>query len=334
VDEMLGNPTNVNMLRKGLDEKTLPHTLLFTGDPGCGKTTAARIIALGLNCESQDKPTSKPCLECSSCRAILNQNSPDVFEVNVAQTGGKDHVDNIVKDLPSAPFSMRFKVIVFDEAHRLTDAAQKLLLKVIEDGFSHVYFIFCTNRPEKLRMAGDTAFIDRCNIMHFGRISIELTAEMLVNVAVFEGMSYNQEVIDYIAEESRGVPRVALMWLKQVEDEGTWEMEAAKTIAGIAMDADDPQIVEISKALIKGSFKNASQVYDKVKNKSQAESVRLAVVSYLVGCLKRARSYGDADRFSTALDILLDPIYEQGKPGDYKMYNYLYKAARALQQKG
>ena len=100
------------------------------------------------------------------------------------------------------------------------------------------------------------------------------------------------------------------------------------------MDADDPQIVEISKALIKGSFKNASQVYDKVKNKSQAESVRLAVVSYLVGCLKRARSYGDADRFSTALDILLDPIYEQGKPGDYKMYNYLYKAARALQQKG
>ena len=40
VDEMLGNPTNVNMIRKGLDMLTLPHTLLFTGDPGCGKTTA------------------------------------------------------------------------------------------------------------------------------------------------------------------------------------------------------------------------------------------------------------------------------------------------------
>ena len=328
VDEMLGNPTNVNMIRKGLDELTLPHTLLFTGDPGCGKTTAARIIALGLNCENSDRPTSKPCLECMSCRSVLNQNSLDVVEINVAQTGGKDHVDKIVRDLPSAPFSARYKVVIFDEAHRLSDAAQKLLLKVIEDGFNHVYFIFCTNRPEKLRMAGDTAFIDRCNVMHFGRISNTLILEMLTNVAQFEGMAYNQEVINYIADESRGVPRTALMWLKQANDEGSWLLEAIKEITGITMDADDPQIVEISKALLRGSFKDAVKVYDKIKSKNQAESVRLAITSYFVGCLKRARSYGDADRFSLALDILTQPIYEQGKPGDYKLYNFMYKVAR------
>lgn len=332
VDEILGNPTNVNMIRKGLDGRSLPHTLLFTGDPGCGKTTAARVIALGLNCENSPVPTSKPCLECISCKSMLNQNSMDVIEINVAQTGGKDHVEKIVNDLPSAPFGARYKVLIFDEAHRLTDAAQKLLLKVIEDGFSHVYFIFCTNRPEKLKMAGDTAFIDRCNVMHFGRISKNLILNMLSNVAQFEGMNYNTEVISYIAGECRGVPRTALMWLKQASDEDSWTTEAIKEITGITIDGDDPKIIEISKALIKGSFKDAVKVYDKIKNKNQAESVRLAITFYLGGCLKRARSYPDADRFSAALDIMTQPIYEQGRPGDYKLYNYLYKAARVLKR--
>jgi DNA polymerase-3 subunit gamma/tau len=332
VGEMLGNSTNVNMIRKGLDERTLPHTLLFTGDPGCGKTTAARIIALGLNCEHGDSPTPEPCLECISCKSILNQNSMDVTEINVAQTGGKDHVDKIVRDLPSAPFGVRYKVVIFDEAHRLTDAAQKLLLKVIEDGFSHVYFIFCTNKPEKLRMAGDTAFIDRCPALHFGRISGQLLLNMLENVAQFEGMEYKNDVLGYIAKEARGVPRNALVWLKQVSDEGSWTIEVAREITGSTLGEDDPNIIEISKALIKGSFKNATTVYDKVKKKSQAESVRLGVVSYLVGCLKRAKSYSEADKFSAALDVLTQPIYEQGKPGDWKFYHMMYKTARLLKK--
>jgi DNA polymerase-3 subunit gamma/tau len=211
VSEMLGNKTNVNMIKKGLDNNTLSHTFLFTGDAGCGKTTMARLIALSLNCEQSDEPTSTPCLKCNSCKSILNHNSVDVIEINVGRSGGKDAVDNVVKDLPSSPFSAKHKVIIFDEAHKLTTAAQDLLLKVIEDGFSYVYFIFATNHPEKL----SDAFMTRCNVMHFGRISKDLIAGLLKNVAEFEAMEYKVEVLDYIAEESRGVPRNALVWLKQ-----------------------------------------------------------------------------------------------------------------------
>ena len=328
VDEMLGNKTNVNIIRKGLENKNLPHTFLFTGDAGCGKTTAARIIALGLNCEDSDKPTSTPCLECRSCRSVLDHNSIDVIEINVGQSGGKDAVDKIASDLPSAPFGERYKIVIFDEAHKLTSAAQDLLLKVIEDGYKHVYFIFCTNKPEKLT----NAFISRCNVMHFGRISQALILNMLHNVAEFEGMRFKSEVLSFLSEESRGVPRNALVWLKQVEDDGTWTLDAAREITGVALGEDDPNIIEISKALLKGSFKDAVQVYDKIKNKNQAEGVRLGVMSYLVGCLKRARSYGDGDKFSAALDIISPPIYEQGKPGDYKFYNYLYKISRTLKR--
>lgn len=328
VDEMLGNLTNVNIIRKGLNNNDLPHTFLFTGDAGCGKTSMARIIALSLNCESEDKPTSKPCLECISCQSIINQNSMDVVEINVGQSGGKDHVDKIVRDLPSAPFGVRYKVVIFDEAQKLTSHAQDLLLKVIENGYQHVYFIFATNHPEKL----NNAFLTRCNVMHFGRISGQLIFKMLENVAQFEGMVYDNVVLETIAKEARGVPRNALVWLKQVSDEGSWTVEALKEIVGITMGADDPKIVEISKALIKGSFKNAYLTYDKIKNKNQAESVRIGITSYLVGCLKRAGNYGSADKFSEALDIITQPIYEQGRPGDYKLYNYLYKVARVLKR--
>lgn len=329
VDEMLGNKTNVNIMRKGLEEGTLSHTLLFTGDPGCGKTTAARIISLGLNCEDHDEATSRPCLRCISCRSILDHNSMEVMEINVGQSGGKDAVDNVVKELPSAPFGTRYKIVIFDEAQKLTTAAQALLLKVIEDGYKHVYFIFATNHPEKLT----DAFISRCNVMHFSRVSKELILDMMKNVAEFEAMTYKPEVFDYLAEESRGVPRNALVWLKQVNDEGSWSLEAVKEIVGISMDAEDPKVIEISRALIRGSFKSAVKVYDSIKKKQQAESVRIGVALYFTGCLKRAKDYDEGKKFSAVLDIITQPIYEQGKPGDCRFYNYLFKITCVVNSK-
>jgi DNA polymerase-3 subunit gamma/tau len=333
VDEILGNSTNVNIIKKGLDKGTLSHTLLFTGDPGCGKTTAARIIALGLNCKKSDHTTSDPCLECDSCESILNYSSLDVIEINVAQTGGKDYVNKIIEDLPSAAFSSRFKVIIFDEAHELTTAAKKLLLKTMENGFHHVFFIFCTNHPEKLVINRDTTFLDRCYTMNFNHITKKLILDLLMNVAEFEGMAYTNEVINYIAEDAKGVPRVALNRLEQVNDEGSWSLDVAKEIILSCSDTDDPNVIEIAKAIVKGSFKSAFKIYDEVKDNKQPESIRITIMSYLVGCLKRAKDYSSGDKFSAAIDVISQPIYESGKAGDYKLYNYLYKAAKIIRGK-
>lgn len=326
VDEVLGNTTNMNIIKKGLDDGNLSHAFLFTGDAGCGKTTVARIIALSLNCETNG-PSSTPCLECASCRSILNHNSLDVMEINAGSTeGGKGGVERTVKDLPSSPFMSKYKVVIFDEAHEITPAAQNLLLKVIEDGYSHVYFIFCTNKPEKLT----GPFVDRCSVMHFDRISQDLIAQLLQNVAEFEAMEYNPDVMAFLAKEARGVPRNALVWLKQIADEGSWTLDAAKTIIDVVLDATDPQIIEISKALIKGNFTPAWKLYDTIKKKAAAESVRIGIMSYFVGCLKRARSYTEGIKFSQIIDILSTPIYEKGRPGDYKLINYLFKVTKVM----
>jgi len=335
VDEMIGNETNKKIIKNALDNKRVPHTQLFTGDAGCGKTTMAKIIALGLNCQ-ENGVGSDPCLQCSSCATILEGSSLDIKEINVGQDGGKDAVSAIVRDLPMAPFNSRYKVIIFDEAHELTAAAKDLLLKPIESGYDHVYFIFCTNQPEKLkskRKGVGEAFLDRCSILNFGRISIDLISNLLLNVCEYEGFEYNTGVLSIIAEESKGVPRNALVWLNQIATEGSWSLEVAKEICDVMAEEDDPQIKELCRALNQGKFKEAMVVFEKIKTMS-IESIRIPISFYFLACLKNSRKVGDAKKYSQILDIITQPVYEQGKAAIPKWYNMMFKITDIILMKG
>lgn len=325
VDELIGNDINKSILKNALATKKVPHTQLFTGGAGCGKTSAARILALGLNCEVNGV-SPDPCLGCPTCLSILEGGCIDVKEINVGQTGGKDYVDSIIKDLPMSPFSANFKVLIFDEAHELTTAAKDLLLKPIENGYEHVYFIFCTNQPEKLRSkikSGGEAFLDRCSVLNFGRVGDDCIKDLIKNVCEFEGFNYISEVLDVIVEEASGVPRNALVWLNQIAIEGSWRLKAAKEICNIGIEEDDPQVIELYKALIKGSFKDSILIFDKIRT-VPVETVRISIAGLFTAALKRA-SVPDARRYSLILDVVTNPIYEQGKLALHKWYNYMFK---------
>ena len=332
VDEMLGNETNKKILKNALDTDTVPHTQLFVGDAGCGKTTAAKILALGLNCKKG--VSSEPCLECKSCRAIMEGNSIDIREINVGQSNGKAYVDSVVGSLSLAPFNERYKVIIFDEAHELTQAAKDLLLKPIETGYSHVYFIFCTNQSDKLMnktKKGGEAFLSRCSILNFSRVQKNEIKELLKNICEFEGFPYKEPILDIIAEEAKGVPREAIVWLNQVATEGSWEMVAAKTICNILGAEEDANTIELCRALNKGSFKEAIEVYGKIKN-MPVESLRIVLAGYFTACLKRSKRVGDARKYSGVLDVLTIPIYDQGKTAEYKFFNYMFKVTDVINE--
>ncbi|KKL99519.1 hypothetical protein LCGC14_1813650, partial [marine sediment metagenome] len=138
ISEVVGNEVIKRTISKAMIKGTLPHAMLFTGQSGCGKTTMARVIALGLNCITDI--TAEPCCECVSCKATLNLNSFAVQELDGALTGNIDTVRNLLNNLPSAPMGgERFKIVIFDEAHNLSGKAEDALLKFLEDTPDHVY---------------------------------------------------------------------------------------------------------------------------------------------------------------------------------------------------
>jgi len=334
IDEVIGQEVNKNTIRNSLDNNTLLHTVLFTGRAGVGKTTIARIVALGLNCEVSSGPTSTPCLECPSCLSILNGNNMDVMEINVGKEGGKADVDNVTSKLDFAPMMSRYKVLIFDEAHKLTDAAKDLLLKPTEDGFPYVYFIFCTNQPEKLLKSekkGGTPFLDRCSVMQFTTVSNKELEELLINICVFEGVSYKEDIINYIVEESRGTPRKAVMWLEQVCIEGSWTMLAASTITGGILE-DNVDIFNICKKLNGGEFKAAVKEYDRIKESTEAEGVRIMMTLFFTACLKNAATEREGAKYDKILDIVNVPIYVTGKPGDALLVHYMYKVTHVIKE--
>ncbi|MDR2538533.1 MAG: DNA polymerase III subunit gamma/tau [Bifidobacteriaceae bacterium] len=151
-EDLIGQPQSVIPLQRALKSGRIAHAYLFSGPRGCGKTTAARIFARCLNCSLTDQPVPTPCGKCPSCVDLARggTGSLDVIEIDAASHRGVDDARDLRDRLNFTPARDRFKIIILDEAHMITQAAFNSLLKVIEEPPSYVKFIFATTEPEKV----------------------------------------------------------------------------------------------------------------------------------------------------------------------------------------
>lgn len=185
------------------------HAYLITGSRGTGKTTTARLIAMGLNCAKG--PTDAPCGECESCLTIAACEALDVQEIDAASSNSVDDIRALKTRVAVAPAFGSFRVFILDEAHMLSASAWNALLKTLEEPPSHVVIILCTTDFRKVPQT----VASRCQRLTFRAPTAQELAQRVAVVAEREGASVQEGAARLLARGARGSYRDVLQLLEE-----------------------------------------------------------------------------------------------------------------------
>src|ERR1022692_3138386 len=177
--EVIGQEHVTRTLKNAIAQGRVAHGYIFSGHRGIGKTTIARILAMALNCQSQDHPVPEPCGVCDSCVEIRAGNSVDVIEIDAATNRGIDEIRELREAARYRPARDRYKIYILDEAHQITDAAFNALLKTLEEPPSHVVFMLATTQPEDIPQT----IRSRCQHFSFRAVRFEEILAQLKELA-------------------------------------------------------------------------------------------------------------------------------------------------------
>lgn len=202
---MVGQTALITTLKNAVKSGKLAHAYLFCGPRGVGKTTCARIFAKAINCLH---PTAdgEACNECESCKAFNEQRSYNIFELDAASNNSVENIKSLMDQTRIPPQVGKYKVFIIDEVHMLSTSAFNAFLKTLEEPPAHVIFILATTEKHKIL----PTILSRCQIYDFERMTTNDIINHLKKVAEKEGITYEDEALNIIAEKADGGMRDAL----------------------------------------------------------------------------------------------------------------------------
>lgn len=209
-DEVVGQDAIVTALKNQIMTGHVGHAYLFSGTRGTGKTSCAKIFARAVNC--LDSKEGNPCNMCAHCRAILEETTMDVVEMDAASNRGIDDIRELRETVIYPPAQVRYKVYIIDEAHMITKEGFNALLKMMEEPPAHLIFILATTEPEKI----PPTILSRVQRYEFKRIDLEVISKRLAFIAEKQGVTITPEALATLSRAADGALRDALSLLDQV----------------------------------------------------------------------------------------------------------------------
>jgi len=135
--------SDAELIRQGESGPGMTHAWLITGPPGSGRSTAATAFAAALVCPLNG------CGECQACRMAPVGGHPDVHIVTpTGLSYGVEDARELVRLSSLAPIDSPWRVIVVEDADRLTDQAFYALLKTLEEPTPHTVWVLCAPSAE------------------------------------------------------------------------------------------------------------------------------------------------------------------------------------------
>jgi DNA polymerase III subunit gamma/tau len=260
--EVVGQEPVVRTLSRAIETGRVTHAYLFSGPRGTGKTSTAKVLAMGLNCAKG--PTPEPDGTCESCRAIVNNSSLDVVEMDAASNRGIDEIRDLRDRVHLAPVAGRMKVYIIDEVHMLTAEAFNALLKMLEEPPEHVVFVLATTEKHKVL----PTIISRCQSFDFRRPSVDTLREKLVEIAEAEEIEAEPEALTVIAREGRGSFRDAEGLLDQLASFAEGPITAAM-VRELLGSVGPEALLETTAALHERRAADALRIVDRLSNEGK-----------------------------------------------------------------
>jgi len=254
LDEIVGHKSVVTALRRILSDKTLlPHSFLFSGPSGVGKTTFARILAREVGC----KPYS-------------------ITEQDAVTQSSVDAMRELIANLRyPAMGGNPYRALILDEAHALTTATYQALLKDIEEPPAHLFYIFCTTNVNAL----PNVLMTRVHHFPLKPISIEDTLQYLYKVKISENFKISDAALITIAQKSRGSIRQALSFLSPLRD--STEIDT-NDILGPEVELPSENFVALYRLICDKTQNWESEIFELLRTMSSEnpENVRKGLIWY------------------------------------------------------
>src|SRR5918998_553113 len=228
-DAIVGQEAVVRTLKRALETGRFAHAYLFSGPRGTGKTSTAKVLAMG-----------------------------------AASNRGIDEIRDLRDKVNLAPAQGRMKVYIIDEVHMLTTEAFNALLKMLEEPPEHVVFVLATTEKHKVL----PTIISRCQSFDFRRPGVSLLSEKLREISEAEGIEVEPAALTAIAREGRGSFRDAEGLLDQLASFADGPITAAR-VRELLGSAGSDALLETTDALYERRAADALRVVERLQNEGR-----------------------------------------------------------------
>lgn len=241
--DVVGQQHVLTALANGLSLGRIHHAYLFSGTRGVGKTSIARLLAKGLNCETGI--TATPCGVCDNCREIEQGRFVDLIEIDAASRTKVEDTRDLLDNVQYAPARGRFKVYLIDEVHMLSRHSFNALLKTLEEPPAHVKFLLATTDPQKLPVT----ILSRCLQFHLKALDVEQIRHQLEHVLGEEKITSEPRALQLLARAADGSLRDALSLTDQAIASGDGQVTTA-AVSTMLGTLDDDQALSLIEAMV------------------------------------------------------------------------------------